>query len=356
MTDRRHEVMELRRQMADADREILRGLLHRARLARKVGELESRHPGSIPPTGERDLLAELEQAGSDDLTVDAVKELFRYIHATTSSLERSSRVAYVGPEGGFGQLAARRHFGQAAPLVATEAVEVALDQVKRRQADFAVFPFESSMEGPVQASVEALASSDLSLIAKIEMVPNLSLLNRSGHDADVAKVFVFGSDRAGVQKYLHSLPRAAVVDASSPLSACRLASEDGAGAALVAQELGEQLGLVVVQSNVNDRTDVRVRYAVASTLPASRSGHDTTSILFGVHDQPGALFGVLRHFAERGINLANIQSRPMQGEGWNYLFYIELTGHATDRALVTALEEAKRQTRVLKVLGSYPSC
>jgi chorismate mutase/prephenate dehydratase len=140
------------------------------------------------------------------------------------------------------------------------------------------------------------------------------------------------------------------------LHGCQLAADDPAGAALAAEEVGEQVGLVAIQSNVNDRADVRVRYAVASARPTSRSGKDTTSILFGVRDEPGALFDVLRVFAERGINLETIQSRPMQGEGWNYLFYAELTGHVTDRSLVTALEEAKRQTRVLKVLGSYPSC
>src|SRR5262252_11234 len=347
MTDRRSEVAELRRQMADADQEILRGILRRARLARQVGELESRQPGSLAPAPERDLIGELEQqAGGEELPFDIVRALFRHIHATTSSLEQPSRIAYVGPEGGFGQLAVQRRFGRVAPLVSTEAPDLALDQVQRRRADFAVFPFESSMEGPLQSAIEAMAESELSLIAKIELVPNLSLMSRSGHADDVAKVYVFASDRVAAQRYLASLMRASVVGARSPLSACQLALEDPSGAALVPHETGEQMGLTVVQAHVNDRTDVRVRYAVASARPTSRSGDDTTSILFGVHDQPGALFNVLRHFAERGINLETIQSRPMEGEGWNYLFYVELTGHVTDRSLVTALEEAKRQTRI----------
>jgi len=342
--------------MAEADQEVLRGILRRARLARKVGELESHQPGSIPPAADRESWPDLEhEASNDDLPIDAIRELLRTIHAATSSLERPSRVAYVGPEGGFGQLAARSRFGQAAPLLTVESAEMALDQVRRHRADFAVFPFETSTEGPLQASVEALAQSELSLAAKI-VVQNLSLMSRGARAEDIASVYVFASDRAAAQKYLASLPRIAVVETRSPTAACQLASDDATGAALVPEETGRQLGFLALQSNVSDRTDGRVRYGVASPRPTSRTGNDMTSILFGVHDQPGALFNVLRHFAERGINLKTIQSRPMPGEGWNYVFYVELTGHATDRSLVTALEEVKRQTKLLKVLGSYPSC
>jgi chorismate mutase/prephenate dehydratase len=74
-----------------------------------------------------------------------------------------------------------------------------------------------------------------------------------------------------------------------------------------------------------------------------------------VNDEPGALFDVLKHFAERGINLKTIQTQPMSGEDWNRLFYIEVSGHVTDRAVITALEEIKRQAKLLKVLGSFPS-
>jgi len=77
--------------------------------------------------------------------------------------------------------------------------------------------------------------------------------------------------------------------------------------------------------------------------------------LFTVQDAPGSLLDALRQFAERGINLSKIQSRPMEGESWAYLFFVEVAGHFTDRALITAFEEMKRGTRSFKVLGSYPA-
>ncbi len=76
--------------------------------------------------------------------------------------------------------------------------------------------------------------------------------------------------------------------------------------------------------------------------------------MLGIDDSPGSLFAVLRHFAERGINLKKLQSRPVQRETWDHVFYVEIGGHITDRPVVTALEAIKRHTKYLRVLGSFP--
>jgi chorismate mutase / prephenate dehydratase len=352
MTDRRRELEDLRRQMAEADADILLGLRRRARLARRVGEFGQPTNVAI----QREQMAMLEQMAGDELPVDVIRGVFREIHAATSSLERPARVSYVAPEGGFCHLAAQQHFGLGATFVAVDRVDLAIEEVRRRRVDFAVFPFESSTEGPLPASVEALSATELSLCAKVEVLARLSLLSKSGSVADIEKIYVHASDRVASQRCIAALERAVVIDARSPLAACQMALEDPAGAAIAAQETGERAGLVAVQVNVSDRADFRIRYGLASTRPSQRSGADTTALLFGVHDEPGALFSVLKHFAERSINLRTIQTQPLQGESWNRLFYVEVLGHVTDRAVVTAVEEIKRQTRLLKVLGSFPTC
>jgi chorismate mutase/prephenate dehydratase len=96
-----------------------------------------------------------------------------------------------------------------------------------------------------------------------------------------------------------------------------------------------------------------VRYAIVGTRPSSRSGGDLTAIVFAVNDSPGALHEVLKQFAERGVNLTKIQSRPTPGESWQYMFFIEVQGHATDRPIVGAIEEVRRHSKFFKVLGSY---
>jgi len=80
-----------------------------------------------------------------------------------------------------------------------------------------------------------------------------------------------------------------------------------------------------------------------------------TSVVFTVNDEPGALLSAISHFAEKQINLKNVISRPLPGEGWEYLFYIEIVGHITDRPITSAIEVMKKNTKFLRVLGSYPT-
>jgi chorismate mutase/prephenate dehydratase len=360
MTDRRREVDDLRRQMNEADLEMLRALQRRAKLARQIGDLG----GAAGGASERDVLGMVEHTMGEDLAPDVVRAFLRQAHAATSSLERPARVVFVAPEGGFCQAAAHRQFGLGATFVLAETTELALDEVRRQRADFAVFPFESTLQGPFPSSVEALSATELSLTAKIELPAQLCLMAKSADTSPIERLYAHASDQLASQKLIQSMPNAALVDARSPLAACQACKDDPRGAAIVSQETGEALGLVPILSNVSDRPDLRVRYGLVCMRPTHRSGDDTTAVVFGVSDQPGALFDVLKHFAERGINLKSIQSRPMQalqalpveGDRWNYLFYVEVSGHVTDRAVVTALEEVKRHTRLLKVLGSFPSC
>jgi chorismate mutase/prephenate dehydratase len=340
--------------MAEADTEILRGLQRRAQIARQIGQMGGVAPISL--VTEREQLGLLEKMAADDLPGEVVRAVFREIRSATAPLERPARVAYVGPEGGFAHVAAQRQFGLGATLVAVESAELAIDEVTRQRAEFAVIPFESSVEGPLQASIEVLSATDLSLGAKVEIAASWSVMGRASHASEIEKIYAYAADRLACEHYIAAHPRAAVVDVRSPVAACQMCLQDPTGAAIVTQSVGEQIGLVEVEANVGDRVNHRVRYGIVSTRPTQRTGNDTTALIFGVHDAPGALFDVLKHFAERGINLETIHSRPKQGEDWNYLFYVEVSGHVTDRGVVTALEEIKRETKLLKVLGSFPSC
>ena len=96
------------------------------------------------------------------------------------------------------------------------------------------------------------------------------------------------------------------------------------------------------------------RFAVVGTRPSGRTGEDATSLVFGVHDEAGALLDVLKVFVERGIPLVNIQRHRAEDGPRSPFFYVEMAGHFTDRALVITFEELKRTTRFFKVLGSYP--
>jgi chorismate mutase/prephenate dehydratase len=354
VADHKREIEELRAEIARLDAQLLASVEKRARASRKLGDLR-KGQSAVLPHADRAALHALVARASGELPTDALREIFREIFGACLALELPVRVAYLAPEGGAAHVAARGRFGASPNLVAVESTSAAIEEVARGRVEFAVVPLETRSEGPVQATIDALTASELKIVATLEEAWNLHLVNKTGNAADVEKIYATAADRALCPHYLQSLgPRVSVVDVKSPLHACQLAAEDHGAAALATEVFAAALGLEVARRNVLDDGDHRVRYAIVGRRPASRTGGDLTSFVFSVDDAPGALLDVLRQFAERGINLVRIHSRPVEGGVWAYLFFVEVMGHATDRNLVTAFEDVRRLAKFFKVLGSYP--
>jgi len=263
-------------------------------------------------------------------------------------------ISYCGIDGGFAHAAARSRFGVAAEYLHCETVGQCLEEVTRQRASYAVVPFETRDDGLLSSTIAALTAADVKIVAAFEMVMNLQLATRAGSTAEVEKVFAIAKDRAQCQRYLaKELPGAQVLDVKTPLAACQMATSDPRSAALVHEGFTAEYQLETLGRNVRDDGDERVRYAIVGTRPATRSGSDLTAMVLSVSDKPGALHEVLKLFADRGVNLTKIQSRPTPGESWQYLFFIEVHGHTTDRNLVGAIEDVRRMSKFFKVLGSY---
>jgi len=353
--DRKRQSDELRQQTAELDLELLALLEKRARAARRLGELRRDQAPQLPLSDAK-AIRNLVAKSTGDMPEAALFDIFREISGACLTLELPVKVGYVGLEGGPGHSAACGRFGRGASLLGVETAGAAIDEVLRRRAEFAVVPFETSIEGPVQSTIVALMASDLRIAEMIDATFDLHLVSRTGAAADVETVYATPADHALCERLLaHHEPALAVVDVRSPRIACDLAAGEPGAAAVANEAFAAPFGLVVARRSILDRAGDRVRYAVVSARPSGRTGQDVTSLVFTVGDAAGSLLDVLRVLAERGINLTNIESHPVRGEAWSYLFYIELAGHFTDRPLVSAFEEIKRRTRSFKVLGSYPA-
>jgi chorismate mutase / prephenate dehydratase len=352
--DERKRIEELRRQLLDTDVEILRTVERRARAAQELAKLRS-GTARFAPAADGTHLAALEKQVNPPMQADSIRPIFNAIDAACRVYEVAPRVAFLGPEGGFGWMAARSYFGTRAELVRAEGPAAALDEVARQRAEFAVVPYESLKDGPIFPTIQAIASAELKLVGERQLDQVLSLVNGSGNPAEVEKVYATSHDHAACVGYLEANhPRALVLDVRSPSMAWELASENHGSAAIVPRGATGARELRVARENIGDDGEVRVRHGIVSRLPAQRSGADATALLFSVHDRPGALHDILQHFKERSCNLRRIQSRPVPSEGWEYLFYVEISGHLTDRSLVAALEGVKREAKTLKIVGSFP--
>ncbi len=353
--DGKRELHELRQQIAQLDAQLLSLLDARAKAARRIGELRRDQPASLPLT-DYAAIRELVARSSGEMPEQSLREIFASVFSACLALELPIAVAYAGLEGGPANAAARSRFGQTAALTSVDSAADAIEQVSRKSAEFAVVPFETSTEGPVHITIAALIASELRIVEMLDVTLDLHLFNRSGQIVDVKKIYATPGDRTLCPRSLDALAgKPAVLDVATPLLGCQLAVGDSDTAALATEASGTAFGLEIARRSMLDSMGARARYAIVGKRPSGRTGREETSFVFSVQGAPGSLLDVLRVFAERGIDLRKIQSHPVAGETWNYLFCAEATGHFTDRPLVVAFEEIKRITRFFKLLGSYPA-
>lgn len=349
-----HKLEELTKRLAEVDRDILRAIESRASVVQELIKLRP-DAARFAPISDGAHIAELENAVSAPFPKTAVRPIFTAIDSACRMFEVAPRVAFIGAEGGFGWLSAQAQFGAQVEFVRADTAAGALEEVARSRADFAMVPYESVQEGPLFPTIVEIGAADLQLVGEREVTQSLVLMNCTGNPADVEKIYVAPQHHVLCVEYIESNhPRALVLDVRSAIMAWELASENHGAAAIVPTGLVGTNDLRVARANIADEGEIKVRYGVISRQPVPRSGSDATGVLFSVHDHPGALHDVLQNFKERNCNLRRIQSRPVPGAGWEYSFYVEVSGHMTDRALVSALEGVKRQAKSVKVIGSFP--
>lgn len=351
----KQQLLELRDRIAEIDRRLVEQLEERFEISKKIHSLVE---GDAPVAdgSERELLDALEKHARGVVPKESLRAIFSRIASEARGIERPTRVAYVGPEGNFCHQMVQTYFGAATLFIECATVVETLEQVRRERASFAAFAFDSSVDGLILPAISALAETDLVLVAERTVAAAPCLMSVSGSADAVRKIYGTAAGHAGCELSIkREFASATVVDVRSPLEAAEIAAAETTAAAIVPDATGRAKGLRAVKENIADEPELKYRYGIAGTRPAIRTGNDTTCLLFSLDDAPGTLHQVLSHFAERGLNLKKIQSRPVRAASWDYIFYVEVSGHATDRAVVTALEAVKRSTRYLKLLGSFPT-
>jgi chorismate mutase/prephenate dehydratase len=113
-------------------------------------------------------------------------------------------------------------------------------------------------------------------------------------------------------------------------------------------------GLEMLESSIQDRATNTTRFLVIGEKTCPPTGKDRTSILFAIHDRPGSLVRALQAFDQFQINMSKIESRPSKRKDWEYVFYVDLSGHCDDAELKKAIEELEKHCSMVKLLGSYP--
>ena len=263
------------------------------------------------------------------------------------------RLAYQGEPGAYSEAAALVYGGSHAETLPCMAFEDVFEAVVKKKATHGVLPLENSIGGTIHRNYDLLLEHDLSITGEVELHVVHCLQALPGTKlANVKAVYSHPQALAQCERYLRNLG-ATVEAVYDTAGGAKLVSEQklAGAAALASRRAAEVFGLEVLQEAVQDYEFNITRFAIiGGAVPAD--GNKTT-IVFSLPSTPGALFKALSVFALRDINLTKLESRPLRGSPWEYLFYVEVDARRDDPACARALMHLGEFAKWTRVLGTY---
>jgi len=346
---------KMRRKIDLLDRKLVNLLNLRAKITKEIGKEKIITGKCIySPEREMQVLRKAACLNKGPLKKGALEAIYREIMSASLALEKLLKIAYLGPEASFSNLAALKRFGSQVSFVACSSIPEVFLEVERGAADYGVVPVENSIEGAVTHTLDMLVDSELKICSQVILNVSHNLLANCPKNK-IRKIYsnpqVFGQCRIWLQK---NLPNIELVDVSSTTRAAELARKENSSAAIASLLASKVYGLKVLASGIQDSLKNATRFLVVGKNVAARTGHDKTSLLFSIKDRVGALYEMLLPFRKYGVNLTKIESRPSKKKVWEYYFFVDILGHQDDCKIKKALNELERRCTYLKILGSYP--
>ena len=348
----------IRKKIDAIDDELLRLLNERADLVHEVGVVKKKDGAQIyAPEREEMLLRALAAKNAEikgRLPEKSIRAIYREIMSASLALEKDLRIAYFGPSSTNTHQAARSKFGASVEYTPQVSIADVFDVVARGNADYGVVPIENSTEGAVNHTLDVFADSDLHICAQILMKIENHLVAKIPK-SEIRKVYshpqVFGQCRNWLRL---NLPNVELIEVGSTPRAAELAAGEPHGAAITGPMAAEVHGLNILDPSIQDIAGNTTRFLVIGHSASPPTGDDRTSLMFCVQDKPGALFAALEPFNRLKISLSKIESRPSKRKAWEYFFFVDIDGHASDASVTTALDELQRHCSFVKILGTYP--
>jgi len=352
------ELESLRKEIDRIDREIIDRLNARVRLASDIGRIKIEQGLEVyVPSREEEIFGRLTANNPGPLTEKAVRSIYREIISAAIALQKPLTIAYLGPEATYTHQAAQKNFGSSNHYVPMSSVPDVFTCVKRGDADYGVVPIENSTQGTVISSLDMLVEAELSIVAQIYLEISHCLISHSPLEK-ITSVHSKDNALGQCRQWLaRMLPGVELVEAASTAAAVQFAAKHRDAAAIASRIAADMYGVPIVSDNIHDQLDNTTRFLVIGKHPTPRLGNnrDKTSMVFSLHDEPGALLKALLSFSSRGINLCKIESRPSRRRAWDYFFYVDIVGHREDPHVADAIAELERMCPYFKWLGSYPN-
>lgn len=267
-------------------------------------------------------------------------------------------VAFQGEKGAFSEQAARGMLGRSVTAVPLKTFDDVFEKVQSRKVGLGIIPIENSLFGSIHQNYDLLRKHNVHIVGEVKLRIVHALLALSG--VTIRKVrFVYSHPQALGQcsRFLRSLSNAEPVPVYDTAGAAKLIKEEHRldSAAIASVEAARVYKMRILKKGIEDDHQNFTRFLLISARASTSTGlQSKTSIIFTLPNIPGALFRALSVFALRDVDLFKIESRPLVGKPWEYLFYLDFRGGLGDLVCQRAMSHLQEITSYVKILGSYP--
>ncbi|MFN3920855.1 MAG: prephenate dehydratase [Caldimicrobium sp.] len=347
---------ELRKKIDQIDEDIITLLKERLKTALEIGKIKEKKGVQTFDLGrEKQIIKRILELNEGVFPEETLKVIYSEIIRACRASQERLKVAFLGPEATFSHIAAQHFFGTSAQFVPVETILDVFEEVSFERAHYGVVPIENSIEGVVATTLDAIYEYGLKVCGEIYEPISHHLMNLTGRLEDIKKILSHPQAIAQCRKWLRKkLPSVPIEGVSSTALAAKWAAVDESVAAIASLMAAKLYHLQIVAKNIEDIRGNSTRFWIIGKTEVPPTGNDKTSLIFSVADKPGALYDVLKCFAERKINLTKIESRPSKNEPWKYIFFLDCEGHIKDPLVSETIEEMQNYCIQVVWLGSYP--
>jgi len=369
------DLEKIRNEINSVDERILDALAARRQLAGQAILAKDRQGAPLRDAlREEHLLAGLIAKGrSQGLDAHLVTRVFHEIiddsirsqqlHLLDYDKSGFKRVAFQGIEGAYGELAGRKHFApylDHTSFVAVDTLEQIVSAVEDGDVDYGLLPVENTIAGSINEVYDLLSCAQLSIVGEeVLRIEHCLLAVQEGPLVKIRRILAHPQALAECMKFVSKLPNCeAFPYADSAMAVKKVKDENDPTLAVIAsEEAGRLYELVVLRRNIEDQQHNYTRFLVLSKKASKIDVRIPckTSLVMSTSHEEGSLLKALSLLHEYKINLSKLESRPIRGMPFQYLFYIDFEGNVAEQRVAEALERLRSATTSLKVLGSYPT-
>jgi len=355
------DLAKIRKRISEIDEQLQALINERARFAQQVGVAKGKLASAVDyyrPEREAEILRAIVDRNDGPLRNEEMLRLFREIMSACLAQQEPLKIGFLGPEGTFTQTAVFKHFGHSVRALPFHTIDEVFQEVESGVADFGVVPIENSTEGSVNNTLDMFLTSPLKIAGEIELRIEQHLLGRMTGLENIERICAHEQSLAQCRGWLREyLPHVELIGMSSNAAGARRARDEDGTAAIGPDVAADVYDLKILVNGIEDRSDNSTRFLVVGRELLAASGNDKTTILVSTSDTAGGagvLHNLLRPLADHGVVMTFIESRPSRRKNWDYVFFIDIEGHANESPASDALAVLEKESSLFRVLGAYP--